>query len=47
MESAVVHQYHGKVEDAIHAEGKLELIENDFLPERYCVKKAGEKIQPF
>lgn len=47
MESAVVHQYHGKVEDAIHAEGKLELIENDFLPERYCVKKAGEKNTAF
>ncbi len=34
MESAVVHQYHGKVEDAIKAEGHLELIKDDFLDER-------------
>ena len=37
MESAVVHQYHGKVEEAITAEGVLSPVENDFLPERYCV----------
>lgn len=43
MESAVVHQYHGKVEDAIDNEGKLIEIENDFLPEsRYCVIANGE-----
>ena len=36
-ESAVVHQYHGKVEDAIDAEGVLQLIEDDWLPDRYCV----------
>ena len=35
MESAVVHQYHGKVEDAIEGEGELKLMENDFLSERY------------
>lgn len=34
MESAVVHQYHGKVEEAINAEGRLELIQNDFLEGR-------------
>ena len=37
MESAVVHQYHGKVEDAISADGRLALIKDDFLPERYVV----------
>lgn len=42
MESAVVHQYHGKVEDAINAEGVLELIEDDFLPSRYQVRPKGE-----
>lgn len=33
-ESAVVHQYHGKVENAIEGEGRLVDIENDFLPNR-------------
>ena len=47
MESSVVHQYHGKVEDAINAEGKLSLVENDFLAERYCVTKNGEKDAAF
>lgn len=47
MESSVVHQYHGKVEDAINAEGKLSLVENDFLTERYCVTKNGEKDATF
>ncbi len=37
MESAVVHQYHGKVEDAIQGEGILELLKDDFLPDRYVV----------
>lgn len=36
LEVGVVHQYHGKVEDAIDAEGELTLVENDILPERYC-----------
>lgn len=34
FESAVVHQYHGAVEAAIESEGIMELIPNDFLPER-------------
>lgn len=34
FESAVVHQYHGKVEEAIQAEGILENIPNDFLTKR-------------
>lgn len=42
MESAVVHQYHGKVEDAIIAEGVLVPVENDFLEERYQVLPKGE-----
>lgn len=42
MESSVVHQYHGKVEEAIEAEGILTLIENDFLPERYQVLPKEE-----
>lgn len=33
-ESAVVHQYHGKVEEAIEGEGQLVDIEDDFLPNR-------------
>ena len=37
MESSVVHQYHGKVEDAIREEGILALIENDFLDGRFHV----------
>lgn len=37
MESAVVHQYHGVVEDAITAEGVLKPIENDFMEGRYHV----------
>ncbi len=36
MESAVVHQYHGKVEDAINAEGKLTLLDDIILGKR-CV----------
>lgn len=42
MESAVVHQYHGKVEDAIIAEGVLAPVENDFLRGRYQVLPKGE-----
>ncbi len=42
MESSVVHQYHGKVEEAIEAEGLLSLMENDFLSERYQVLPKGE-----
>ena len=37
LETGVVHQYHGKVEDAIEAEGVLSLIPDDFLPGRYQV----------
>lgn len=37
MESAVVSQYKGKVEEAIEAEGYLMPIENDFLQERMQV----------
>lgn len=37
MESAVVHQYHGKVEEAIENEGMLVPIENDFLEGRMKV----------
>ncbi len=47
MESAVVHQYHGKVEDAIMAEGLLLPMENDFLGERYHVLPQGEKQAAF
>lgn len=47
MESAVVHQYHGKVEDAIDAEGVLVPVENDFLEERYRVLPQGEKQSAF
>ncbi len=39
MESSVVHQYHGKVENAIEAEGKLQLIDNDFISGRYIICK--------
>ena len=42
MESAVVHQYHGKVEDAISADGRLALIKDDFLPERYVVAAKAD-----
>lgn len=41
MECAVVHQYHGKVEDAIEGEGKLTTVENDVLGQRYCVSSVG------
>lgn len=37
MESAVVHQYHGKVENAVMAEGFLLPMEDDFLEGRYHV----------
>lgn len=40
-ESAVVHQYHGKVENAISEEGVMQIIENDWLPDRYCVLPKG------
>lgn len=39
-ECAVVHQYHGKVEDAIVGEGKLGIIEAGIIPERYCVESV-------
>ncbi len=42
MESAVVHQYHGKVEDAIDAEGILGTVADDILLERYCVFSKGD-----
>lgn len=42
MESAVVHQYNGKIEDAIKAEGVLMPIENDFLPGRMQVLPKGD-----
>ena len=42
MESAVVHQYHGKVEDAIIEEGILAPIENDFLEGRFHVLPKDE-----
>lgn len=45
MESAVVHQYHGKVENAIDGEGVLAKLENDFLSDRYVVlPKEGNDI---
>ncbi len=37
FESAVVHQYHGKVENAIDAEGELVLVSDDFLENRWMV----------
>lgn len=46
FESGVVHQYHGKVEEAIDHEGKLIPVENDVLPDRWCVGgKPGNKAQ--
>jgi 7-cyano-7-deazaguanine synthase len=46
FETGVVHQYHGKVEEAIEAEGILSLIPNDFLPGRYEVlpKEKGSEV---
>lgn len=41
FECAVVHQYHGKVENAIIGEGKMGVIEAGVLPERYCVVPVG------
>ena len=41
METAVVHQYHGVVEDAIEAEGVLKPIEEDILEGRYHVLPGG------
>lgn len=43
MESAVVHQYHGKVENAIYGEGCLKILNDDVLPERYVVENDGDK----
>jgi len=34
METSVVHQYHGKVEDAIEAEGALTTLKDDILGDR-------------
>lgn len=37
MESAVVHQYHGKVENAINGESSLKILTDNILPERYII----------
>ena len=37
MESSVVHQYHGKVENAINAEGTLKTLTDNILSERYII----------
>ncbi len=41
LEVGVVHQYHGKVEDAIEGEGTLVPVQNDILPGRYQVLPKG------
>lgn len=41
FECAVVHQYHGKVEEAIEGDGKMGVVEAGVLPERYCVLPVG------
>lgn len=42
LEIGTVHQYHGKVENAIEMEGILTLIPNDILPGRYQVLPKGD-----
>lgn len=42
METCVVHQYHGKVEDAIDMEGMLSLTTDGILAERYQVLSKGK-----
>lgn len=42
MESSVVHQYHGKVEYAIDGEGKLSLLKDDILDDRYIVEAKDD-----
>lgn len=46
MESAVVHQYHGKVEDAIEMEGAFTTIEDDILGHRIItdISKSSSDI---
>lgn len=41
-ECAIVRQYHGKVEKAIHTEGRIAPVENDFLPGRMHILPDGE-----
>lgn len=41
-ECAVVRQYHGKVEKAIHTEGRIVPVENDFLPGRMRILPSGD-----
>lgn len=47
LETGVVHQYHGKVEDAIEAEGILSLIADDFLEGRYEVLPREDDSEIF
>ncbi|HRX58350.1 MAG TPA: hypothetical protein P5075_06200 [Eubacteriales bacterium] len=42
LETCVVHQYHGKVEDAIRMEGMLSPTADDIFTERYQVLPKGE-----
>ncbi len=42
METCVVHQYHGKVEDAIDAEGILSPVDGDIAGERYQILPNGD-----
>ena len=43
MESAVVHQYHGKVEESIETEGEFRQLSDDILPDRWiAVSKQGD-----
>lgn len=46
MESGVVHQYHGKVEEAIETEASFAELRDDVLPVRYCVRPKDGKEDP-
>jgi 7-cyano-7-deazaguanine synthase in queuosine biosynthesis len=47
LEAGVVHQYHGKVEDAIKEEGLIVPIKNDFLDGRRRVVPKGDNFKAF
>ena len=47
MECGVVHQYHGKVEEAIDHEGTMELIQGDILPGRYHVLPKEDQTSAY